>query len=81
MEFYLVMKELLFHQHFFYWYIPFASWSIPVCYRVFFGDGLFFWQEVEIDDSILDYEGLVFVHPTFENAPQSETARVVATCK
>lgn len=56
MEFYTAIKELQFHQYFFYWYLPFTYWSVPACYRVFFGDGLFFWQEESIDDSILDCE-------------------------
>lgn len=56
MEFYIVIKELLFKDYFFYWFIPYTSWVLPTCYRVFFGDGLFFWQEVRFEDSILDYE-------------------------
>ena len=56
MEFYIVIKDLLFHHYFFHWYLPLVTWALPACYRVFFGDGLFFWQEVEIDNSILDYE-------------------------
>jgi len=56
MEFYIVIKELLFKEYFFYWYIPYVCWVLPACHRVFFGDGLFFWQEVIFDDVILDYE-------------------------
>jgi len=56
MEFQIVIKELLFKEYFFYWYIPYVFWVFPACHRVFFGDGLLFGQEVRIDDVILDYE-------------------------
>ena len=52
MEFYEVLKELLFQQYFFHWFLPYVCWAIPTCYRIYFGDGLFFWQEIEIGDSI-----------------------------
>ena len=57
MEFYQVIQDLLFHQYFFLWFIPYTCWVLPACYRVYFGDGLFFWQEIEDDDSILDWPG------------------------
>ena len=57
MEFYSLAKELLFQQYFFRWFIPYTCWEYPACYQIYFGDGLFFWQEISVDDIILDYEG------------------------
>jgi len=56
MEFYSVIKELLFKDYFFYWFVPYVCWVLPACHRVFYGNGSLFSQEVKIDDVILDYE-------------------------
>jgi len=56
MEFYIVIKQLLFKEYFFFWYIPYVCWVIPATFRVFFGDGLLFGQEVKFENSILDYK-------------------------
>jgi len=51
-----VIEEILFQQYFFYWFAPYTCWVFLACHRIFFGDGLFFWQEEYIGDDILDYE-------------------------
>ena len=57
MEPYLVIKELLFKDYFFHWFVPYVCWVLPACHRVFYGNGSLFWEGVRIEDSILDYEG------------------------